>query len=217
MMGGSPERGLWIPDPAARHDLGVFADRARLLDESAVVRLRVRADGLLGVWVVTGFDVLAARVVAGTLRPPDLTCAADALVSGLGEADADGRIDAGYPMDSAWRGALPAETGFVHLDDVPATALDDLARQAAELSREQGAPGPPASLLDQEVLQVSSDTGSVAVPMRCVLALAAMRFMPEKPDPAEVVRVRAAPAWLRLDARYGSVFRRRGAAALLIG
>jgi hypothetical protein len=44
-----------------------------------------------------------------------------------------------------------------------------------------------------------------------------MRFMPEKPDPAEVVRVRAAPAWLRLDARYGSVFRRRGAAALLIG
>ncbi len=216
MTGASPERGLWVPDPAQRHDLGVFADRARLLDESAVVRLRVRSDGLLGAWVVTGFDVLAARVVAGTLRPPDLTCAADALIAGLRDADADGRINPGFPMDSAWRGALPAETGFVHLDDVPAAVLDDLARQGVDVSREQGAPGPPASLLDQEVLQVAGDAGSVGVPMRCVLAVAAMRFMPEKPDAAEVVRVRLAPAWLRIDARYGSVFRRRGASALLI-
>lgn len=214
---GSPERGLWITDPAQRHDLGVFAQRARVLDESAVVRLRVRADGLLGAWVATGFDVLGARVVAGTLRPADLTCAADALLCGLRDADADGHVDPGYPMDSAWRGALPTETGFVHLDDVPVTVLDDLAHQGAELSREHGAPGPPASLLDQEVLQVSGAGGSVGVPMRCVLAMAAMRFLPENPDEAEVVRVRLAPAWLRIDARYGSVFRRRGGPALLIG
>jgi len=217
MTAGSPERGLRIEDALQRQDLAVFAQRARLLDESAVVRLRVRADGLLAAWVATGFDVLAARVVAGTLRPADLTCAADALVRGLRTAEVDGRVDPGYPMDSAWRGALPAEGGFVHLDDVPARVLDDLARRGAELTREQGAPGPPASLLDQEVLRVSGDAGSAGVPMRCVLALAAMRFMPEEPDDSEVVRVRLAPAWLRIDARYGSVFRRLGASALLIG
>ena len=101
--------------------------------------------------------------------------------------------------------------------DVPATVAEDLARRGAELSRELNAPGPPAALLDQEVLTVSADAGSVGVPMRCFLALAAMRFLPDNPDDAEVVRVRVAPAWLRLDARYGSVFRRRGSSALLIG
>ena len=56
---------LLIADPAQRNDLIVFAERARRLDESAVIRLRMRADGLLGAWVATGFDVLATRVVTG--------------------------------------------------------------------------------------------------------------------------------------------------------
>jgi hypothetical protein len=75
---------------------------------------------------------------------------------------------------------------------------------------------PPASLLEQEVLHVSSEAGEVGIPMRCALALAAMRFLPDEPDAGEVVRVRVSPAWLRIDARYGSVFRRRGGAALLL-
>lgn len=216
MTGGPTERGLWIADPDQRRDLGVFAHRARVLDESAVVRLRVRADGLLGAWVVTGFDVLAARVVAGSMLPTDFTCAADELVRGLADADASGRIDPGYPMDSAWRGALPPETGFVHLDDVPAAALGELARQGADLAREYAGPkGPPASLLDQEVLQVSSAGESVAVPIRCVMALVAMGFLTA--DEGETARVRAMPSWLRIDARFGSVFRRRGDPALLLG
>lgn len=209
-----PDRGVWITEPAHRHDLAVFAERARRLDESAVIRLRVRSDGLLGAWVATGFDVLAGRVVTGTVRPADLTCAADRLADGLRHPQESGYCDPGYPMDSAWRGALPAETGFVHLDDVPAAALTELARRGADLSREHGAP--PVSLLDQEVLQVSGDAGTAAVPMRCVLALAAMRFLPEDPPDGEVVRIRVSPAWLRVDARFGSVFRRRGGPALLL-
>ena len=39
-----------IADPAQRNDLAVFAERARRLDESAVIRLHARADGLLGAW-----------------------------------------------------------------------------------------------------------------------------------------------------------------------
>ena len=216
--GASPERGVWISDPAGRHDLVVFAERARVLDEAAVIRLRVRADGLVGAWVVTGFDVLAGRVVAGRIQPADLTCAADQLARGLRAADDGGYADPGFPLDSAWRGALPAETGFVHVDDVPATVVADLALRGADLARESAGHGPPASLLDSEVLQVSGNGTRAGVPMRCVLALAAMRFLPEDPPDAaaEVVRIRSSPTWLRIDARFGSVFRRRGGPALLV-
>lgn len=212
----SPDRGLWISDPAGRHDLAVFAERALALDEAAVVRLRTRADGLVGAWAATGFDVLAGRAVPGTVSPADITCAADQLARSLRSADDTGYADPGFPMDSAWRGALPAETGFTHVDDVPASVVLDLARSGAELAREIAGHGPPASLLDQQVLEVSGGGVTIGVPMRCALALAAMRFIPEAPDASEVVRVRATPAWLRIDARFGSVFRRRGGPALLV-
>ena len=207
---------LCVPDATHRAALAVFAERVLRLDESAVIRLRVRADGLVGVWAATGFDVLAGRVVAGSAAPRDFTCGADALRAGLQAPDESGCVHAGYAMDSAWRTALPSESGFIHLDDVPVAVLNELARRGVELAREHAGPhGPPPSLLDQEVLDVSAGGDSVPVPMRCVMALAAMGFAPD--DDAEVVRVRVSPAWLRIDARYGSVFRRRGTTALLIG
>lgn len=200
---------LRIPDPAQRSDLAVFAEHAIRLDPAAVIRLRLRADGLLGAWLATGFDVLACRVVAGTVSPRDVTYGADQLLRGLG-AGADGTVDAGLPMDSAWRGALPPETGFVHVDDVPAAVLADLARQGADLAREHAqAHGPPVSLLDSEVVEVSGGGQRVALPMRCVLAMSAMGFLAPDGAADEVVRVRTSGAWLRIDARFGSVLRRR--------
>lgn len=56
--------------------------------------------------------------------------------------------------------------------------------------------------------------------MRCVFALTAMGFLPQSPDAVdagELIRVRILPTWLRLDARFGSVYRRRGDPALLLG
>ncbi len=204
---------LTIADAGQRRDLAVFADRALRLDAAAVIRFRLRGDGLLGAWVATGFDVLAARVVAGESARQDLTCGADALRSGLRADRPD--VDTGLPMDSAWRGALPPETGFVHLDDIPVQVLGGLARHGADLAREHsGAQGPPPSLLDSEVLEVSGGGMTVAVPLRCVLALTAMGFSAD--GPGEVVRVRATQSWLRIDARYGSVFRRRGGFSLLV-
>jgi hypothetical protein len=131
-------------------------------------------------------------------------------------------------MDSAWRGALPPDSGFVHLDDVPARAVLDLAQRGVTLAKEHGsAHGPPASLLDQEVVAVSSGDASVGIPMRCVFALTAMGFLPQSPSRAddfspesvaadEVVRVRVHPSWLRVDARFGTVYRRRGDPALVL-
>lgn len=134
--------------------------------------------------------------------------------------DSSGYVDPGFPMDSAWRGALPPESGFTHLDDVPARVMLDLAQRGARLAKDHGSShGPPVSLLDQEVVAVSSADVSVGIPMRCVFTLTAMGFLPQSPDAVdtdEIVRVRILPSWLRIDARFGSVYRRRGDPALVL-
>ena len=120
------ERGLWLPDAADRADLTTFAVRARRLDDAAVLRIRGRDDTAVTTWFATGFDVLACRVLNGTVRPDDLSAAADALIEGLAAGGRSGYVDPGYAMDSAWRGVLPPRTGYVHLDDVPARVVLDL-------------------------------------------------------------------------------------------
>ena len=162
------ERGLWLgPESMAAHraDLAAFVDQAMRLDDAAVIRLRARSGGLLTAWVATGFDVLASRVVVGKVRPDDLSVGADELARGLSAMDASGYVDPGFPMDSAWRGALPPDSGFTHLDDVPARVMLDLAQRGARLAKEHGSShGPPVSLLDQEVIRVSSADVSVGRP-----------------------------------------------------
>lgn len=217
-MDSVAERGLWLADPAHRADLAAFVDHAKRLDEAAVIRIRARSSGLLTAWVATGFDVVASRVVVGTVKPADMSVAADALARGLESASDTGYVDPGFAMDSAWRGGLPPEAGFTHLEDVPAKLMLDLAQQGAELAKEHGGGhGPPVSLLDQEVLEVSSGDVVVGVPMRCVFALTAMGFLPQTiSGDDEIVRVRISPAWLRIDAPFGSVYRRRAHAALMV-
>lgn len=221
------ERGLWLDDVAHREDLATFVDRAMRLDDASVIRLRQRSDNQVVAWLATGFDVLASRVVGGRVNPSDLSVGADALASALPSMDRSGFVDPGFAMDSAWRGMLPPESGFVHLDDVPARAVLDLAQRGVALAKEYGsAHGPPASLLDQEVVAVSSGDVSVGIPMRCVFALTAMGFLPQSatsdqfaPESVaadEVVRVRVLPTWLRVDARFGTVYRRRGDPAVVL-
>ncbi len=222
-IGKVADRGVWLgPESRAAHraDLATFVDHAMRLDDAAVIRLRARSSGLLSAWVATGFDVLASRVVVGKVRPDDLSVGANELARGLAGMDDSGYVDPGFSMDSAWRGALPPESGFTHLDDIPAGVMLDLAQRGARLAKEHsGSHGPPVSLLDQEVIQVSSGDVSVGLPMRCVFALTAMGFLPQSPDAidaGEMIRVRILPAWLRVDARFGSVYRRRGHPALVL-
>jgi hypothetical protein len=222
-----PERGLWLEDAVHREDLSTFIDAALRLDDASVIRLRERPGGQVVAWVATGFDVLASRVVGGRVRPADLSVGADALARALAAKDRSGYVDPGFAMDSAWRGALPPDSGFVHLDDVPARVVLDLAQRGVALAKEHSsAHGPPASLLEQEVVAVSSGDTMVGIPMRCVFALTAMGFLPQSstvdefaPESVtadEVVRVRVLPAWLRIDARFGTVYRRRGDPAVVL-
>ncbi|HEX9176300.1 MAG TPA: hypothetical protein VF874_09495 [Mycobacterium sp.] len=205
-MSNVGERGVWLPDAADRANLAAFVERARRLDDAGVIRLRQRSEDVLVAWAATGFDVLASRVVAGSVRPPDICAGADELLRGLAASGVSGFVDTGFPMDSAWRGPLPPESGFAHVDDVPVPVVLELAQRGAEVSKEQGAQGPPVSLLDQEVIQVSGAGVTVGIPMRCVFALTAMGFV-DSPD--GVVRVRTVGPWLRIDAPYGSVYYRR--------
>jgi hypothetical protein len=217
------DRGVWLgPDSVAAHraDLAAFVERVARLDAATVVRLRTRSTAEFTAWAATGLDVLASRVVAGVVRPDDLSVGADELARGLAAVDDSGYVDPGFPMDSAWRGALPPDSGFTHLDDVPARLMLDLAQRGSQLAKEHGSSqGPPVSLLDQEVIRVSAGDNSVGVPMRCVFALTAMGFLPPEADAVdsgEIVRVRMLRAWLRIDARYGSVYRRRGDPAVVL-
>src|SRR5260370_13680044 len=160
-----PDRGIWLDDVTDREDLETFTERALRLDEAAVVRLRERGGGLVVAWVATGFDVLASRVVGGRIRPADLCAGADALTTGLMAMDRSGYVATGFPMDSAWRGVLPPENGFVHLDDVPARAVLELAQRGVALAKEHSSThGPPASLFDHEGVSVSSGDTSISIP-----------------------------------------------------
>jgi len=207
---------LHIADPVERENLATFLGHALRLDEAAPVRLRRRGDRHVSAWVATGFETLAVRTVEADLGVADVTVGADLVQAGLG---AGGPIDLGYSMDSAWRGALPPADGFVHIDDVPARTLIELSERGVALAKEHGSKhGPPVGLLDQTVLTVSAGEAEVEVPMRVVFALTAMDFIPHSGERAEShriaaterVRVRATGTWLRIDARYGSVARRRG-------
>ncbi|MDQ4116311.1 MAG: hypothetical protein M3235_05040 [Actinomycetota bacterium] len=213
---------LRLADPAERDDLGAFTARVVRLDQAAVVQLR-SAGGRVTAWANTPFDVLVTRSVAGSMEPDQRTVPASALLTALAVERAEA-IDPG-PSGGTWSGELPPDDGWERIDDIPVTELDRLADRGIALAREHAGPlGPPASLLDQTVLTVSAGSGSAArpvkVPMRLLFAMSGMGFLGERggratgadadaagPDP--VVRVSATGAWVRLDARYGAVVRRR--------
>lgn len=219
------DRALHVPTAAARGDLSAFLEHAVRVDASALVRFKQRADGALAAWTTTsGFDTLAGRVFDARVEPTDLCVGAEHLLAALAADPTARTVDPGFPMDSSWRGSLPPEQGFEHVDDVPARALVELSAQGAELAKENStATGPPRSLLDQIVLEVDGGGHQVEVPLRSLFALTAMGFIPGasqdaatgQVDPTRVaadepVRVRATRSWLRLDARYGSVCLRVG-------
>ena len=211
---------LVLPDPADRDDLGAFVARAVRLDQQAVVRLRTRsgaAGDLVDAWAATPFDVLATRTVRGSVTPADLTLAGNELLAALAVVGGE-RVDPGPARDLLWRAALPPATGWQLVDELPTGVVGDLADRGVAVAREN--PGPrgaaPTSLLDQQVLTVSGGGYEVKIPMRCLFALSGMGFLAETADSAESVRVSATDSWLRIDARFGAVVRRRHAALPLL-
>lgn len=197
---------------ADRDDLGAFVARAVRLDGQAVVRLRNRPGAdLVDAWVATPFDALATRTVAGRVEPGDVTVSGNELLAGLTVARGE-TVDPGPARDLMWRSALPPAEGWLPVDELPATVVNDLAERGVAVARENPGPHgtPPASLLDQSVLTVNGSGLAVSVPLRCLFALSGMGFL-GAPEQSGQVRVTATDSWLRIDARYGAVVRRRHA------
>jgi hypothetical protein len=215
---------LTVPDPDERGDLGAFVARVVRLDQAALVRLQ-GGGGTVTAWASTPFDVLATRTVHGALEPADVTLPAAGLLTALTVERAE-TVDPG--AGGLWQGELPPAEGWQPVDEVPAAELERLTERGLAVARENAGPmGPPASLLDQTVLTVSAEgslagpssgTGArpaVKVPLRCLFALSGMGFLGED---GSAVRVSATGTWMRLDARYGAVVRRRiTALPLLVG
>ncbi|MGQ0575635.1 MAG: hypothetical protein ACT4RN_15745 [Pseudonocardia sp.] len=212
---------LAVADPADRDDLGAFTARVVRLDPTATVRLRGEdRDGTTYVtaWAPTPFDALATRSVPGQVDPTDVTVAASGLLTALA-VDRAAVVDPG-PAVPVLLADLPPADGWAVVDDVPAAELDALAERGLVMARENAGPlGPPASLLDQAVLTVQGAGPAVKVPLRCLFALSGMGFLGSGPQAApggDTVRVSATGSWLRLDARFGAVVRRRVTALPLI-
>jgi hypothetical protein len=204
---------LTVPDPDERSDLGAFVARVVRLDQTALIRLQAGGDTVTA-WAATPFDVLATRTVHGALEPADVTAPAAGLLTALTVERAD-TVDPG--TGGLWHGELPPAEGWEQVDDVPAEELEGLTERGLSVARENAGPlGPPASLLDQTVLTVSAGARpAVKVPLRCLFALSGMGFIG---DGGPAVRVSATGTWMRLDARYGAVVRRRiTALPLLVG
>ncbi|ALE82878.1 hypothetical protein [Pseudonocardia sp. HH130629-09] len=202
---------LRLADATERDDLGAFTARVARLDQTAAVRLTAGV-GRVTAWARTPFDVLVTRSVAGELDPAvPVTAQASALLTALA-VDRSAAVDPGPP--APWLDELPPDDGWSRVDDVPAAELDELADRGLALAREHAGPmGPPASLLDQTVLTVSPpDQGRpVTVPMRVLFAMSGMGFLGSAPQETDGPRVRvsASGSWIRLDARYGAVVKRR--------
>ena len=196
---------LRLDDPTERDDLGAFTARVVRLDQAAAIRL-TSDGGRVTAWAHTPFDVLVTRSVAGSLDGDTATTAhASSLLTALSVERAEA-IDTG--PTAPWVEELPPGGGWTRVDDVPAGELDGLADRGLALARENAGPmGPPASLMDQTVLTVSPPEPGrpVTVPMRVLFAMSGMGFLGSGPS----VRVSASGSWVRLDARYGAVVRRR--------
>ncbi len=198
-----------------RDDASAFTGRVARWDTQGLIRLRADSaePGLpptVRLWAGTPFDTLVTRAIQGSLTPSDVTVYAGNLLSGLAVSTAP-EVDPGQVVDASWRSQLPPAVGWVTVDEVPASVLAALAEEGAAGARARPGPGGAAStaMLDTEVLTVSGSGMRVVLSLRMVFALSGMGFAP--PTPQEQVRIRATDAWVRIDARFGAVVRRRHA------
>ncbi|WJZ03438.1 hypothetical protein [Corynebacterium freiburgense] len=181
---------------------GVIAmlQRAQRIDAQTLARIRQRSE-FVDVFVQTPFGVFGSRTATGNVTPDGAVVRASELIHAL---DGQELPDASV----GWQGILPPPEGFQLIDQIPAAVVMDLARKGKDLTRQFSGPmGPPASLLNQEVLQVMDGTHSVGIPMRMIFAAVNLGFVPDiEAEVPRYLRVSSHHRWVRLDAAFGSVW-----------
>lgn len=199
--------------PESVRDAGAFLARLVRLNPAALVRLRPAgpagpdgAEGSAGpvaMWAQLPFDVLATRLVAGSVGS-DATFRAGDLLASLPDGPLPGRRDAD------WRGPLPPTGDLPLVESVPVDAIRAIAASAATTLRDAVGRGTGErrvrdAILDHVAITLSDEGHpDVAVPTRVVTGLARMGFLGD-----DAVRFRAGRGWLCAEATYGAVWFRR--------
>ena len=110
-----------------------------------------------------------------------------------------------------WRGALPPATGYTLIDTPPGSVLRELYQAMVAENREHSGPaGIARSLLDQELMEVSSDSAQVSITGRMMATMGALGLAPEPVNPAmksyDYARVSAHASWIRVDGVGGTLY-----------
>lgn len=195
--------------------LEALVARACGLDASAMARLRQRGDSV-EVYVTTPFGVAASRRVEGRAGRDGAVVSAQVLYSQLSllnsATPSPMTLQLGAPRDPSWPGALPPVGGFQLVDEVPVSVARELADKGQALARQFSGPlGPPASLLNQTVVEVDSADGHVhaAIPMRMIFTCVSLGLIPSFAAPLDIprhLRVSTTGRWVRIDAPFGTVY-----------
>lgn len=192
-------------------DLVTYLRRLQRYEPQATVRLQARGD-VVGVWARPPFGVLVLRAVRlAAARSLDVTVPAGPLARQLDEGMTAPELPDNVP-GPGWAGLLPPQQGWQPVASAPAapvleavgggvrafrTAANDL-----DSADRRALDALAAAVWDRPVL--------AEMPLRAAHAAAAMGFIG-----TELVTVRTAGSWLRLDGGRGSAFARRpGAPAL---
>lgn len=190
--------------------LQALVARAVGLDELASARFRQLTPEVVDVFVTTPFNVTASRRVFGVAGRDGAAVGAKDLLQALSE----GREDVGTFRDASWPGSLPPATGFTLVDELPTHVVRTLADQGQALARQFSGPlGPPASLMDQEVISAEGNGKKAGIPMRTVFTCTSLGLIPgfeAANDVPRHLRVSVNGRWTRVDAPYGSVYHSSG-------
>lgn len=238
------------PRSVARRIASV-AERVLSMDPEALARLRPLPDGLDIFFSTPLGCALSQRLPGAVLDGQDddadstvvrAAAVKDALQQWAGSAGTDGgpgesdaTFDLGTSVDMMWLGALPPVSGFQLVDWVPAEVLREVYREMEEEHELRGGPaGLAPSMLDQELVEVTSEAGQgssgetangntaagaapqlVNITGRMVVTAGATGII--NPPPAamqekypgrqlDVVRVAATGSWIRLDGVFGTLY-----------
>lgn len=194
---------------AGKQGLVTLLQRAVALDPQALARVRRLDSNQVDVFVTTPFDVLASRRAEGDTTGMPETFQAQSFLQGAKLTEAL----------AVWPGALPPATGFQVLDVLPVGVVHQLADKGRDLARQFSGPlGPPKSLLDQTVIEVSGEAGTASISMRAIFTCTSLGLIPglaTHPEIPRHLRVSTCGRWTRIDAPFGSVYANRGLGLLV--
>lgn len=197
--------------------LQALVARAVGLDATAAVRVRQRCPDEIEVFVTTPFEVVAARRAKGSISRDGAVVGGQAMLTSLEAVDVAVANDVhplelslGPARDPSWPGALPPESGFTLLEELPVTVVRELADEGRKLARQFSGPmGPPQSLLNQSVVTAEAGEHKVEIPMRMIFACTNLGLIPGFSAPMDIprhLRVAGNGRWVRVDAPFGSVY-----------